>query len=120
MDIVDLRPLTDEELSLLSTISLASFAIAVLAFLCLVAAVGWVALKTRLAGRYTVFASILLLPLWFGFEQAMGGYLEMTFGPVALLVEAIVYCSFAILFSLGFVRMSLAFLKHAPARPRDG
>ena len=120
MDIVDFRPLTDEELELLTTVSMISFAIAVLAFLCLVGAVGWVAVKTRLPGRYTVFASILLLPFWFMFEQSMGGHLEMTFGPVALVVEAIVYCGFAILFSLGFVRMSRAFLKHAPARPRDG
>ena len=118
--IVDLPPPTPEQLDLLSTVMMISFALAVLAFVCVVGAAPWGAVKTRLPRRSTVLPSILLLPLWFVFEQSMGGYLEMTFGPVALLVAAIVYCGFAIVFSIGFVRMSSAFLKHAAAPRRDG
>ena len=113
--IVDVRPPTTEELDLLSTISMVGFGISVLAFVCVVAAASFVAAKTRLPGRFSVLASTLVLPTWWVFEQYMGGSLEMTFGPVALLVTLIVYALFSALFSFGFVRMCLHFLKQPPS-----
>ncbi|MCP1582594.1 hypothetical protein [Pseudoxanthomonas mexicana] len=91
------------------------FGISVLAFVCVVAAASFVAAKTRLPGRFSVLASTLVLPTWWVFEQYMGGSLEMTFGPVALLVTLIVYALFSALFSFGFVRMCLHFLKQPPS-----
>ncbi len=113
--IVDVRPPTTEELDLLSTISMVGFGISVLAFVCVVAATSFVAAKTRLPGRFSVLASTLILPTWWVFEQHMGGSLEVTFGPVALLATLIVYATFSVLFSFGFVRMCLHFLKQPPS-----
>jgi F0F1-type ATP synthase membrane subunit a len=118
--VIDVRPPTPDELDALSTFSTISFAVAVLAFLCVVVAASLVAAKTRLPGRYGVLASIILLPIWFIFEQSMGGSLEMTFGPAALLVAVIVYALFATLFSISFVRMCVNFLRHAPTSHNDG
>ncbi len=113
--LVDVRPLTAEELDLLSTISMVGFGVCVLAFVCVVAAASFVAAKTRLPGRFSVLASTFVLPIWWVFEQYMGGSLEMTFGPVALLATLIVYAVFSALFSFGFVRMCMHFLKQPPS-----
>jgi len=118
--IVDLMPPTPAEIDTLSTFSSISFVIAVLAFFCLITAMSLVATRTKLPGRYGVLASILLLPIWWGFEQFMGGSLEMTFGPVALLVTSIVYAVFALLFSISFVRMCMHFLRHGSNNKADG
>lgn len=113
------RPPTPEELDLIATISAISFLLALAAFLCVAVAALLVAVKTKLPGRYSVLCSVLLLPAWWGLEQYMGGDLEMTFGPEALLVSFTVYSVFAVLFSIGFVRMSLVFVKHPASRRSD-
>jgi hypothetical protein len=104
-------PLTPDEVDLLGTITAISFTVGVLAFLCILAAASVVAIKTQLPGRYSVLLSLLLLPAWWGFEQFMGGSLEMTFGPEALLVTAIIYSVIAVLFASGYLRMCMKFLK---------
>lgn len=55
-----------------------------------------------------------------GLTQAMGGSVEMTFGPEALLVTSIVYAVFAVLFSVSFVRMCMACFRLASTSQRDG
>ena len=120
VQIVDVRPPTPEEIELLGAISMIGFGISALAFVCVVAAASFVAVKTRLPGRFSVLLSTLLLPIWWIFEQSMGGSLEMTFGPEALLVTLIVYAVFAVLFSFGFVRMCRYFLKQPPTIRSDG
>jgi hypothetical protein len=45
----------------------------------------------------------------------MGGSLEMTFGPVALLGTAIVYSTIAVIFAAGYLRMCFGFLKQRAA-----
>ena len=102
------RPPTEEEVELLALIGGAGLLLAALAFVCVLAAASMVAAKTRLPGRYSVLMSVLVLPLWWAFEQFWGGSLELTFGPVAQLVSAIFYSVFALVFSFGFVRMCRA------------
>jgi hypothetical protein len=110
------RPLTPNEIELLATISAISFVVGVMAFVCIIAAATIVAFKTQLPGRRSVLLSLLLLPAWWSFEQYMGGSLEMTFGPEALLVTAIVYSVIAALFSSGYQRMCMKFLKQSAVR----
>jgi small basic protein len=109
--VFSLRPPTPEELDTLATISAVSFILGALAFLCVLGAASAVAIKTRLPGRYNVLLSLILLASWWAFERAMGGNLEMTFGPEALLVTFVVYGAIAVLFAIGYVRMCLAFLQ---------
>ena len=114
------RPPTPEEVDTLATISAISFVLALVAFLCVVVAASMVAVKTKLPGRYCVLLGVLLLPAWWGLEQYFGGSFEMTFGPAALLVSAVVYSAFAVLFSIGFVRMSLCFVRRPTSRESNG
>ncbi len=96
------------------------FWISVFAFLCVAMAALFVAVKTRLPSRFSVLASTLVLPAWWMFEHSLGGSLEMTFGPEAHLATLIVYAVFAVLFSFGFVRMCMHFLKQSrPAGHHD-
>lgn len=118
--IVDAKPPTAEEIEILSNISVIGFGISVLAFISVVVAALFVAAKTRLPGRFSVLASTLILPAWWIFEQSMGGSLEMTFGPEAHLATLFVYAVFAVLFSFGFVRMCMCFLKQSPTARYDG
>jgi len=49
----------------------------------------------------------------------MGGSLEMTFGPEALLVTAIIYAIIAVLFSFGYLRMCTKFLSQRTVKSTD-
>jgi hypothetical protein len=109
------RPPTPAEVDQLATISAISFILGALAFACVVGAALAVALKTQLPGRWTVLVSVVLLCAWWAWVQSMGGDLEMIFGPVALLVTYTAYSVFALLFALGYLRMSFAFLKQRAA-----
>lgn len=120
VQIVDARPPTPDELDLLSTVSMIGFGVSALAFICVIAAASFAAARTRLPGRFSILASTLLLPIWWVFEQSNGASLEMTYGPAAALVVLIAYSVFAILFSLGFVRMCIAFLKQPSTGQNDG
>ena len=113
-------PPTPEEVDALATISAISFVLALVAFLCVVVAASMVAVKTKLPGRYCVLVGVLLLPGWWGLEQYFGGSFEMTFGPAAVLVSSVVYSAFAMLFSIGFVRMSLCFVRRPPPKESNG
>lgn len=106
-----IRPPTPAEVDQLATISSISFILGFLAFICIVGAALAVALKTQLPGRWAVFLSVVLLFVWWALVQFMGGDLEMTFGPVALLVTYTVYSAIAFVFALGYLRMSFAVLK---------
>ncbi|WP_227816797.1 hypothetical protein [Nitrogeniibacter aestuarii] len=114
------RAPTPEEVDALATISAISFVLALVAFLCVVVAASMVAVKTKLPGRYCVLLGVLLLPGWWGIEQYYSGSFEMTFGPAALLVSVVVYSAFAVLFSIGFVRMSFCFVRRPPSRESNG
>ena len=115
-----MRPLSPEEIDLLATISAISFVVGAAALLSIVVAASLVAYKTQLPGRRSILCSMILLPVWWGFEQYMGGSLEMTFGPVALLVTAIVYSIIAVIFSTGYLRMCFGFLKQRAASAHHG
>ncbi len=106
-----IRPPTPAEVDQLTTISSISFILGFLAFICIVGAALAVALKTQLPGRWAVFLSVVLLFVWWALVQFMGGDLEMTFGPVALLVTYTVYSAIAFVFAFGYLRMSFAVLK---------
>ncbi|MDR1967394.1 MAG: hypothetical protein LBQ32_01700 [Burkholderiaceae bacterium] len=113
------RPLTPAEIDLLATISAISFIFGAVAFLCILAAALVVALKTQLPGRYSVLLGLLLLSVWWGFEQFMGGSLEMTFGPEALLVTAIIYSIITVLIAFGYLRMCMKFLNQRVVKSGD-
>lgn len=70
-----------------------------------------VAIKTQLPGRWAVFLSFILLFVWWASVQFMGGDLEVTFGPIALLVTYTMYSAIALVFAFGYLRMSLSVLK---------
>ncbi len=110
-----MRPLSPEEVDLLAKISLVSFVVGAAALLSTIFAASFVAYKTKLPGRRSILSSLLLLPFWWGFEQYMGGSLEMTLGPVALLGTTIVYSIIAVIFAAGYLRMCFGFLKHRAA-----
>lgn len=106
-----IRPPTEREIELLSVIAGISFVVAIIGFVVVIFATSRVAAKTTLPGRYSVLVSVLLLPLFWAYEQIMGGSLEMVFGPVALLASSVVYAAFAILFSWGFSRMCFCIVR---------
>jgi small basic protein len=110
--VFSLRPPTPEELDTLATVSAVSFILGALAFLCVLIAAFIVAVKTKLPGRYGVLLSLTLLASWWAFEKAMGGNLEMTFGPEATLVSFVVYGAIAVVFAFGYVRLCIAVLRH--------
>ena len=105
------RPPTPEEVDSLATISAVSFILGAVAFACVLAAASVVAVKTQVPGRYSVLLSLTVLPAWWGFEKYMGGSLEMTYGPSALLVSLVVYAAVAVVFAFGYLRMCLAFVR---------
>ena len=109
------RPPTPEEIETLSTFSAVGFIVGALAFVCVLVAASVVAIKTRLPRRFSVLLSLSLLACWWLIERAMGGNLEMTFGPEALLVTFIVHGGIAVVFAFGYVRMCIAFLKKQAA-----
>ncbi|MBK6852181.1 MAG: hypothetical protein IPG93_11290 [Burkholderiales bacterium] len=115
-----MRQLSAQEIDLLASISAFSFIVGAAALLCIVGAASVVAYKTQLPGRRSILCSLLLVPAWWGFEQYMGGSLEMTFGPEALLATAIVYSIIAVIFSTGYLRMCFGFLKQRTASTRTG
>jgi hypothetical protein len=110
-EVFAIRPPTPAEVDQLATISAISFILGFLAFILIVGAALAVALKTQIPGRWAVFLSVVLLFVWWALVQFMGGDLEMTFGPVSLLVTYAVYSAIAFVFALGYLRMSFAFLK---------
>jgi hypothetical protein len=116
IQVFSMRPPTPDELDTLATISAVSFVLGALAFLCVVVAASTVAIKTKLPGRYEVLVSLTLIGAWWAFEKAMGGNLEMTFGPVALLVTFVVYGAIAVIFALGYVRLCVAVLRQQSAK----
>ncbi len=114
--VFSLRPPTPEELDTLATVSAMSFVLGAVAFLCVLIAACVVAVKTKLPGRYGVLLSLALLASWWAFEKAMGGNLEMTFGPEATLVSLVVYGAVAVVFALGYVRLCIAVLRQQGTR----
>lgn len=110
-EVFAISPPTPEQVDLLATISAISFILGLVAFVCVIAAAVLVAYKTRLPGRRSVPASLMLLSGWWGFEQFMGGSLEMTFGPASQLVSYAVYALAALVFAFGYLRMCSSFFR---------
>ncbi|WP_141211438.1 hypothetical protein [Rhodoferax sp. TH121] len=110
-EVFTMRPPTPAEVDQLATISAVSFVLGFLAFMLIVGAALVVAIKTQLPGRWAVFLSFILLFVWWASVQFMGGDLEVTFGPLALLVTYTMYSAIALVFAFGYLRMSLAVLK---------
>lgn len=110
-EVFTIRPPTPAEVDQLATISAVSFILGFLAFMLIVGAALAVAIKTQLPGRWAVFFSFILLFGWWASVQFMGGDLEVTFGPLALLVTYTMYSAIALVFAFGYLRMSLAVLK---------
>ena len=110
-EVIAITPPTPEQIDLLATISAISSILGFLAFACVICAAVIVAYKTRLPGRRSVPTSLVLLAFWWGFEQFMGGSLEMTFGPASQLVSYTVYALAAVVFAFGYLRMCSSFLR---------
>lgn len=110
-EVFTMRPPTPAEVDQLATISAVSFVLGFLAFMLIVGAALVVAIKTQLPGRWAVFLSFILLFVWWASVQFMGGDLEVTFGPLALLVTYTMYSAIALVFAFGYLRMSLSVLK---------
>ena len=110
-EVFTIRPPTPAEVDQLATISAVSFILGFLAFMLIVGAALAVAIKTHLPGRWAVFLSFILLFVWWALVQFMGGDLEVTFGPLALLVIYTIYSAIALVFAFGYLRMSFAVLK---------
>lgn len=110
-----IRPPTPAEVDHLATISAMSFILGALAFFCVVGVALAVALKTRVPGRWAILLSVVFLSAWWALVQFMGGNLEGTFGPVALLATYTVYSAFTLVFALGYLRMSFAVFKQRAA-----
>ena len=110
-EVFTIRPPTPAEVDQLATISAVSFILGFLAFMLIVGAALAVAIKTHLPGRWAVFLSFILLFVWWALVQFMGGDLEVTFGPLALLVIYTIYSAIALVFAFGYLRMSLSVLK---------
>jgi hypothetical protein len=108
---IAISPPTLEQVDLMVTISAISFILGLIAFICVIAVAVVVAYKTRLPGRRSVLVSLVLLSAWWGFEQFMGGSLEMTFGPVSQLVSDTVYALAALVFAFGYLRMCSSFFR---------
>lgn len=117
--IFSIKPPTPEEIDSLATISAVSFILGALAIICVLVVASVVAAKTKLPGRFSVLLSLVILPAWWGFEKSMGGDLEMTFGPPALLVSAVVYAAVAVVFAFGYLRMCKAFFRAPPTKSLD-
>lgn len=113
------RPPTPEELDSLATISAVSVILGALAFICVLAVASVVAARTRLPGRFSVLFSLVLLCSWWGFEHSMGGSLEMTLGPAALLISAVVYAAVTVVFAFGYLRICRAFFRVPATHPSD-
>ena len=111
LEVFTMRPPTPAEVDQLATISAVSFVLGFLAFMLIVGAALVVAIKTQLPGRWAVFLSFILLFVWWASVQFMGGDLEVTFGPLALLVTYTMYSAIALVFAFGYLRMSLSVLK---------
>lgn len=103
-----MRSLTPAEVDHLATIGAISFVVGALAMACVLGVALAVALKTKAPGRWLAFLGIALLSAWWALVQSMGGDLEATFGPVALLVTYTVYSLFAVVFAFGYWRMCFA------------
>jgi hypothetical protein len=110
-EVFTIRYPTPVEVDQLATISAVSFILGFLAFMLIVGAALAVAIKTQLPGRWAVCLSFILLFGWWALVQFMGGDLEMMFGPLALLVTYTMYSAIALVFALGYLRMSFAVLK---------
>lgn len=110
-EVFAISPPTPEQVDLLATISVVSFILGLVAFVCVIAVAVVVAYKTRLPGRRSVPLSLVLLSAWWGFEQFMGGSLEMTFGSVSQLVSHTVYALAALVFAFGYLRMCSSFFR---------
>jgi hypothetical protein len=114
------KPISAGGIELLATISAISFVLGAAALLCIVIAASIVAFKTRMPVRRSILVSLLLVPGWWGFEQYLGGSLEMTFGPQAISVAAIVYAIIAFTFAAGYMRMCLGFMKQRSTSSHHG
>lgn len=102
---VQIRPLSEQEMELLVTISAISFVVALITVVFFISYAGYLLLQTRLPGRVEVFIGALSFTTFFGWTQYMGGNLEMTLGPGGILLNVIVWSLSAILFLVGHFRM---------------
>jgi len=97
--------LTEEQIELVTQISVASFLVVSIALVIFIGCLVWVAFKTKLPGRFLTLTSGLIIILLIGFTEFMGGNLEWVLGPIGALYTAIVYSVALTLFSIGFYRM---------------
>jgi len=109
------KPLTPEETDLVTNIALASFVVGLIGLLIFLGCSLYVAIRTKLPGRFLSLFSSTLLFVFFAFTHYMGGNLEYVYGPVGAIYSMSVYSVALALFSLGFLRMCL-YLK----RPANG
>jgi ABC-type multidrug transport system permease subunit len=102
---VQIRPPSEQEMELLVTISAISFVVALIAMVFFISYFGYLLLRTRLPGRVEAFVGVFLFSTFFGWTQYMGGNLEVTLGPVGILLNVIVWYFSAVLFLVGHFRM---------------
>ena len=68
-------------------------------------------LKTKLPGRFEVFIGVCLFGIFYVWSLYMGGYLEMTLGPIGIVLEVIAWSASLSFFLIGHFRMLRNFKK---------
>jgi hypothetical protein len=98
-------PPSDPALEAVGTISGVSFAIAAVTIFVVLTYSAYLLFRTKLSGRVEVFFGVLLFSLFFMWSLFMGGYLELTLGPLGTLLEVIAWSVSAAMFLIGHIRM---------------
>ena len=100
-----MRPPTPEALEFLGLVSVVFIVFAMATIVLVMAYSGYLVVKTKLPGRIEAFLGSSLFAVFFIWAQYMGGYLEMTLGPLGRLLEVIAWSASFTLFLLGHHRM---------------
>jgi hypothetical protein len=102
---MQIPPPSDQTLDILSTVSSISLSLAALIILAMLVYSAHLLFRTTLRGRIEVFIGVLLFSIFFAWSLFMGGYLEVTLGPLGNLLEVIVWTLSAAFFMFGHLRM---------------
>jgi ABC-type glycerol-3-phosphate transport system permease component len=100
-----MSPPTPEELETLSIVSVVAFFIATVTTALVIAYLGFLVVRTKLPGRIEALLGALLFAVFSAWSQYMGGYLEMTLGPLGTLLEVTAWSASLALFLFGHFRM---------------
>lgn len=89
----------------MGTISVVSFTLAAVTIFAVLLYSAYLLFRTKLRGRVEAFCGVLLFAIFFIWSLFMGGYLELTLGPLGTLLEVIAWSVSAAAFMFGHFRM---------------